>query len=324
LNCNIETVQTNTNVTSQQQILLLTSLDQSSQNSSSLNQNSTTKPIRSTNVELPLSVLNPAALINPASSSIGLHINPFVVSKNSSAPSPSAMTPVSKTSGIAEDDMDAESGGDQTDSAAKNAKLLESYKAIKASQLAKEKDKSVPIKTAYSPSQMNPAQSASSASPNRTLESSIAGNITLNSAASVSMPSIIVATSFNNEPSAAAGTATESDINVMSAGSHATSGNFDESDENNDESDDEEDVQNASGEQVEFDTESFVNSDDDYENTICSFNESEDTQSQMTEITGFDKSPASVKRLDKTSMSEKQMRSLKKDKQKICKFNMII
>ena len=282
-------------------MLLLTSLDQSSQNSSASNPstNSTTKPIRSSNVELPLSILNAASLSNSVGS-IGLHINPFLASKNSSGISPTGFFSSNSTSNSnnitpapANADEELDDDADHVNSA-KNAKLLENYKAIKASQMIKEKERSAKLN---SPNQ---------ASSNRTLDTS--NDTILNNSISVSLPSIVVASESNNIEEATVNAA-ELNRNLLESGG----GNYDESDDNED-TDDEE----VEGDQVEFDTGSFVNSEDEYENTICSFNENnDDTQSQMTEMTGFnnDKSPASVKKLDKTSLSERQ-KSLKKEKPK--------
>lgn len=101
-----------------QQLFLLTSLDQSTQsmNSTSLNQ---TKPFRNANVELPLSILNAASFANQGSG-ISLRINPFLSSKN--------------TANHDQDDLE-DSEHDQVDNNNKNARLLENYRIIKAGQL---------------------------------------------------------------------------------------------------------------------------------------------------------------------------------------------
>lgn len=89
---------------SSQQMFMLTSLDQSLNN---------TKPLRNANVELPLSILNAASLSNQG---ISLRINPLLVLKNN---------PTSET-----EDIEEIGESDQ------NARLLENYKAaIKAREL---------------------------------------------------------------------------------------------------------------------------------------------------------------------------------------------
>lgn len=245
---------------SSQQMLLLTSIDQTSASQSN------SKPVKSSNIELPLSVLNAASL---GSSNMGLHINPFLAAKSSQSAAAKSSPNTVVTSNHEDED--------ETDST-RNAKLLESYKAIKASQM-----KEVAAKL-HSPASAN--QLSASVSPNKAFNRSLE---TCNKN-SGSLPSIVVASSNST-----------SNQNLERGDNNEDN----EDDSSDDSGSNDEDEVGSIGEQDndEFDLESYGNSDDEYENTICSFNQSgenhEDSHgSQLTVELNSDsviKSPSSQK-----------------------------
>lgn len=94
------------------------------------------KSQKNLNVELPLSILNAASL---GASGISLRINPFMMTKNGSLPA--GCVPDYGDSLTSDDFVDANSN--DLDESAKNARLLENYKAIKVGQIQKEKEKSL-------------------------------------------------------------------------------------------------------------------------------------------------------------------------------------
>lgn len=88
---------------------------------------------RTMNTELPLSILNAASL---GASGISLRINPFMMAKNGTSV---AGTALDLGDSLASDDFDP--NGNDLDESSKNARLLENYKAIKAGQMQREKEK---------------------------------------------------------------------------------------------------------------------------------------------------------------------------------------
>lgn len=103
---------------------LLTSIDQSIPN----------RPLKNVNIELPLSILNAASLASQGSG-ISVRINPFGAAKTPTADSNMS------------DDFHNEFNNDLTDNAdssAKNAKLLENYKALKVGQLKQQQQQKNP------------------------------------------------------------------------------------------------------------------------------------------------------------------------------------
>lgn len=105
-------------------LLLLTQVDQSG---------AVNKPQRNLNVELPLSILNAASL---GAGGISLRINPFMVARNTPG---SGVADLGDS--LATSDDFADSASNDFDDSAKNARLLENYKAIKVGQMQKEKEK---------------------------------------------------------------------------------------------------------------------------------------------------------------------------------------
>lgn len=104
-------------------LLLLTQVDQSG---------AVNKPQRNLNVELPLSILNAASL---GAGGISLRINPFMVARNTAG----GVGDLGDSLTTSDDFVDSTSN--EFDESAKNARLLENYKAIKVGQMQKEKEK---------------------------------------------------------------------------------------------------------------------------------------------------------------------------------------
>ena len=315
--------------TPNQQLFLLTSLDQSalpanasaSTNNLSSN-NSVTKPLRNANVELPLSILNAASLSNQGQN-IKLRINPFLV-KNSPGLNGSSSNNLANgvnqrgsvpNAGFSLDDYDDEL--DQMDYA-KNARLLENYKAIKAGQL-KDKEKMSNLASSSSgcnnPSpQLSPSNQSSISSSIKKSKAPVIpasdGTSTATSTAQENIPKILI-----DEQENANTTAQNETSNFQDAF-------FNLDDENNSDDENDEDEEDDDG----FDTESY-NSDED------AIQYGEDNSSRTTELTsinsqnflntnanasleeiGMNGSPSSVKRIKKPNGKEKGKKEKKKAK----------